>query len=681
MASSLPEQNKWEPSVYQLEKDTPVLGGPGGPDNMQAQQLANRTLYLKSIVDGLQSGDTPYSSLEKAIDAIAAGIIPEGSKFSVRSDNPDYWMEEYVNQAGTPVKTGKFLLDGSAITKLITFDDNGNAILINDVDEQSLIVIGDSAGVHLTGMDGSVQERLGAIGKDRAPFILTLSDVEKLAIGVINDFGHLNLPHLPDSVQNMLNSHRRRIEKIINNRRYLDIRECGYYPGRGENALHAIQLAINTLYAAGGGVLYLPEGIYPLSSHIVPRSGVAVIGAGMGKTVLMPYKANAAFRYIGKNGNTITYLDNCVFSDFTIDGINQVLPSNGVYIPDIKGMFFQYYSNTIIDRVEIKNTGATGLGLDFPDNVWINRVRTQNCGRLGTDTGTGEPADINTPILRRPLGASGIGLGTGAKDVEVIFVSETVNISNMNFGIFFEPQLAGAAKGAVCVNNVCIGNFAGIADCGIDGLLTAGNVMDSNKYGFLLYPGTNLGGKPGRRGLVTNNLICNSLSHGVYSYSQKTDPLLGEYQFVSNKIRGNAEDGINHRYTSPAVKISSIVIHGNDIYENGRHGIHFEAGNIAINTDITNNRIWANGKLSSGNAININVPMLGCSITSNKLRDILQFDSEGQPAPTQQYPVNVSAALTDTDISFNHCVGNAANTFNLTGTQTRVTTFSNAGIQ
>lgn len=34
--------------VYQLEEADPVQGGPGGISNRQAQQLANRTLYLKN---------------------------------------------------------------------------------------------------------------------------------------------------------------------------------------------------------------------------------------------------------------------------------------------------------------------------------------------------------------------------------------------------------------------------------------------------------------------------------------------------------------------------------------------------------------------------------------------------------------------------------------------------------
>ncbi len=44
----LKETEKWEDGVYQLEVTDPVMGGENGIDNVQAKQLANRTLFLKA---------------------------------------------------------------------------------------------------------------------------------------------------------------------------------------------------------------------------------------------------------------------------------------------------------------------------------------------------------------------------------------------------------------------------------------------------------------------------------------------------------------------------------------------------------------------------------------------------------------------------------------------------------
>jgi phage-related tail fiber protein len=45
--AELTEKTEWVDGIYQLETSDPVMGGPGGISNRQANQLANRTSYLK----------------------------------------------------------------------------------------------------------------------------------------------------------------------------------------------------------------------------------------------------------------------------------------------------------------------------------------------------------------------------------------------------------------------------------------------------------------------------------------------------------------------------------------------------------------------------------------------------------------------------------------------------------
>ncbi|NPE59297.1 hypothetical protein HLB27_06410 [Dickeya dadantii] len=45
--AELTEKNEWVDGIYQIETSDPVMGGPGGISNRQANQLANRTAYLK----------------------------------------------------------------------------------------------------------------------------------------------------------------------------------------------------------------------------------------------------------------------------------------------------------------------------------------------------------------------------------------------------------------------------------------------------------------------------------------------------------------------------------------------------------------------------------------------------------------------------------------------------------
>lgn len=114
------EKKQWENGVSLLTRLDKVEGGIGGKANEQAQQLANRTQYLKDQLEAynqlVKTGEIPFSTIDEAKDAIIAGKIPDGARFSVRSLDSRVWVEEYSNTGGAPVATGKRILDGSAVS-------------------------------------------------------------------------------------------------------------------------------------------------------------------------------------------------------------------------------------------------------------------------------------------------------------------------------------------------------------------------------------------------------------------------------------------------------------------------------------------------------------------------------------------------------------------------------------
>lgn len=123
--SNLQESPVWVDGIYQLTDETPVLGKqenvPGdGPSNTQAQQLASRTLYLKGELEAynalIKSGELPFSSFPDAVTALNAGKIPLNAKVSIRSDDSGTWVEEFVNQNGVLISTGKKLPDSKLMT-------------------------------------------------------------------------------------------------------------------------------------------------------------------------------------------------------------------------------------------------------------------------------------------------------------------------------------------------------------------------------------------------------------------------------------------------------------------------------------------------------------------------------------------------------------------------------------
>ncbi|HBW6604130.1 TPA: right-handed parallel beta-helix repeat-containing protein [Klebsiella pneumoniae] len=662
--ANLSETPSWESGVLQLEEADRAKAGAGGVLNIPASQLANRTRYLKVQLEAynglLKSGELPFTDKPAAQEYIDAGKIPEGIIFSIRSDNPDYWVDEYKNQGGVPVATGKHLLSEASITARINTDENGNIAFHKDKDGLNLLAVDDAGGLYVVGVSGTVQERLNILQKNTSPAILRLTDAENAAFASVDEYGHLRLPGMPESIQESLGMLKKRMEEFRKRSMILDVRDCGFNTKTGQDAHRPLQRGYNWLSANGGGYLYAPPAYYKMPIPVIPKSGVSLIGGGQEGTIFLPMGYLPAFQYRGKENDTAPeiYVENIQFCDFTVDGENQQLHPERGYIPDIKGIFLQYYRNAVFDRLTVRNTGATGFGVDMPDRVFVANFLVENCGRL---------AQVGD------LGASGFGLGTSFLSSEPIFLSKIVGRGNKNYGIFFEPQRGvGTAQDAIVSMATFSGNFAGMADCGIEGLIASDVNLRGNQHGFMADTGTNNGGRPGHRGKLINFIIKDNAKHGMYFVSAKNENLIGEYAIIGAHIFGNGEDGLNFNYSNNRAN-SGLRVSDCDINDNGRHGLNFEAGPV-INAHVTNTRFWNNGKQAAGNGINSSASVKKSRFSMNSYYDL-------QSAPTQQYPVSISGDMEDVDISFNHGAGNVHNSLNLTGNKTRVTTLSNPGIE
>lgn len=82
--ATLTEANSWEAGIYQLELTDPVVGGADGLSNLQAKQLANRTLYLKTLVDALGTGKQPLDATLTAL----AGVVTAANQL-IYATGPD----------------------------------------------------------------------------------------------------------------------------------------------------------------------------------------------------------------------------------------------------------------------------------------------------------------------------------------------------------------------------------------------------------------------------------------------------------------------------------------------------------------------------------------------------------------------------------------------------------------
>jgi hypothetical protein len=77
--ANLPETPDYPAGVYQLETSDPVLGGPGGIANRQAEQLGYRTAWLKDKIDAFLAGTVAVFKATRLAAARTLSISGAGS--------------------------------------------------------------------------------------------------------------------------------------------------------------------------------------------------------------------------------------------------------------------------------------------------------------------------------------------------------------------------------------------------------------------------------------------------------------------------------------------------------------------------------------------------------------------------------------------------------------------------
>lgn len=202
----------------------------------------------------------------------------------------------------------------------------------------------------------------------------------------------------------------------------------------GEENSRALQALIDkaensgkTIYIPAGEYEFAENGKQTIGSHCIKmRSGVSILGDGE-KTVLKPvgksrYGLDMFYfnDYIDK-GEAI-YLENCRFEGFTIDASGT---SCEVYTSAGKGFMFNLFRNCHFKNVAVRNTDATGFGVDCPIDSTIIHCSAVGCGKAAVDESSG---------------ASGFGIGFGYSADESIVISDCTALNNKKFGFFLEHQ-------------------------------------------------------------------------------------------------------------------------------------------------------------------------------------------------------------------------------------------------
>lgn len=267
----------------------------------------------------------------------------------------------------------------------------------------------------------------------------------------------------------------------------------------------------------GGGTIFLPKGVYMLDSALIWKSNVSLVGEGVGISVLKTRQAEG----VGVGFSAIKGVNctNCTFEQFTIDGEEMNITS---YTFNPKGVFIQYMTDCVFRDIVIKNTGATGLGIDFLQNVAIDNVACYNCGRGWV--GSGSEANV---------GGAGIGIGTKRMDGECFVIRNCITDGCGNYGIFLEDQGGGTAS-----NNA---NF-----------VIANNIVKNGRnHGIVV--------KGGDRVIIANNVVYNNAEHGIAIL--ENNAFLSDIIKITNNLSYNNKSGfvVNCNGTTEDVFVSDNV--------------------------------------------------------------------------------------------------------------------------
>lgn len=323
---------------------------------------------------------------------------------------------------------------------------------------------------------------------------------------------------------------------------------------------------VSDLNANGGGVIYLPNGKYRLKSRITWKSNVSLLGESY-DAVLMPYCTNsveqgfAAISWLKTDGtqqseyNSTNPMVNCHFKNFTIDGIDQN-PSKYNSYP--KGINIHFMKNCTFEKIQFLNIYATGLGVDYLDNVFIHNIYCYNCGR-------GYEVINNEKIA----GGAGIGIGTMGMEKESCIISDCIADGCGNYGIFVEG-------GSTFPENSCNSHYT-IANC---------QCINGRNYGIAVKGTDNV--------MIANNIMRNNARDG-FAMLKRDSRRCVNVQIVGNLSTLNAGCGYRFADGDSADYISDGIYVKNNVSErNSKDGILIST--IVTNMFVENNIFKSNGR-------------------------------------------------------------------------------------
>ena len=355
--------------------------------------------------------------------------------------------------------------------------------------------------------------------------------------------------------------------------------DYGVSPDAEDNTA-AMQALIDAVGDKGGGVIWMPVGVYQFSAAssralsinvetlLTPRNGVSIIGESITGTVIEVYGSTTeGAAWMSSLNSSVT--EGCTFANFTVDLERETM---GSYTHKGKAFYISGIRDCVFRDLSLLNTPSTALGIDMLDNVAIDSVYVYRGGREWHDA--------------KPGGA-GIGIGTGKWEHENFVIRNCICDACGHFGIFLEDQ--GLFKAQPVRNNP-------------KGQIITGNIVRNGR-------GYGIGIRGGKNVLVTGNNLYENLGGLYLDYGAKNVMISGNLVAESSEaaVKFGVEDA---RSGFDGFVCESIVVAGNTFVDNAMDvltlrapvGSHI-ADNYSIGSAAPTRIVLGSGDLTAGGKI------------------------------------------------------------------------------
>lgn len=370
-----------------------------------------------------------------------------------------------------------------------------------------------------------------------------------------------------------------------------------------------IQQALDAASTAGGGIVFVKEGIYDITAILTIPSNTILQGVGW-KTIL---KASVTLNSVITNKDTTNGNVNIIIRDLMVDGNYLAGVSSASPLGYDTLIYFRALDNVctgckVINCKVVKSYDGGGIG--FTDVGWVsNTPGFTPLSWTGCEISRCWIEDIGIGSLQVSSGnAKGINL-LGTSDIDIYenyikdvasqcIVTNTSKYCNIhNNTIWNNVTSVEGGEGiflsynsAYCrVSNNIVGSSTDVSSFAIGSLYIAGYTQDlgnnviSDNIIYQCYHGIYDNG--GARDTITGNVISGAVLDGI-----TLNGTTAQYNIVSNNVIYDVS-GVGIRNTS-----SNNIIDSNSIYSPVGYGIYSICGSANItNVTISNNHIIDSG--------------------------------------------------------------------------------------